>query len=140
MVSQERGIVKEVISAGKARVLVVQSGNCDSCGAKKSCGIFAGDKQRIIEARFAADQDIHEGDSVDIHIASSSRILASVLLFLVPVLAMIAGYWAGFAIFKQEGLGILFSAAALVISFVLIGVCIKKIPFLQKASCHITKS
>lgn len=137
---QEQGIIQKILEPGKARVLVLTPGDCESCGAKKSCGALTGNKQRIIEARFEKELSLKEGEKVDIHVTEGSRIMASLLLFLLPLLAMIGGYWIGFALFSKEGAGILFSLAALAITFALITLAIKKVPALQKAACHITRS
>lgn len=140
MNQNDRGIVRKIIDTNRALVGVVSLGDCGSCGAKKSCGIFAAKGERTIEARFEESQNITEGDTVVIQIKTQTRILASILLFLVPLLGMIGGYFAGFYIFQKEGAGIIFSLAALGITFALVAYAAKKLPFLQKAACYITKA
>jgi positive regulator of sigma E activity len=113
----ETEIGKIVTINDENAVVQMEAGSqCQHCGAKHACSAM-GDVMRQIE--IPAKNDVHVGDHVTISYQSQSRIVSVLLVFLLPVLFLIAGYFIGFALFGTEGKGILTSLGGLVIAFIL---------------------
>ena len=119
----ETGIVKKVIDTNTALVSIVIRGECSSCKAQKTCCDGVGDPTGEVEVKF--NDDIKEGDEVNIDIKPQLRILTSIIIFLIPVVFLFAFYFLGFTLFKSEGIATLFSFLGLGISFLLIFVFFK---------------
>lgn len=85
---RERGIVAR-ISGGKAAIRMSEGAACSRCGL---CSAIGGG-EREIEVRAAPD--LLPGDTVEIIIEPGSRIRASTLVFLMPLLAFMIALLAG---------------------------------------------
>lgn len=86
----ERGTVVSVAD-GRVSVAIEPSKECETCGA---CAEGAGGK-RILEGVL----DVHgarPGDTVEIETPAGARRRAQGLVYVVPVVALVAGYVAGF--------------------------------------------
>jgi sigma-E factor negative regulatory protein RseC len=87
----EQGII-ETLSGRKAIIRVKRSSACAACQSRESCE-EASDRDMIVEV--ANDLEAQEGDRVEISIPSGSFLILSLLIYLVPVTALIAGAVAG---------------------------------------------
>jgi len=85
---EERGIVVEV-KPGRALVETTRSAACDSCGARHACGCMSGGR----EARVWVEDplQVSPGDQVVIAVPEGTVLRASVLVYLVPVMALVLG-------------------------------------------------
>ncbi|KAF0132996.1 MAG: sigma-E factor negative regulatory protein RseC [Candidatus Saganbacteria bacterium] len=100
----ELGIVKNILPGNLATVTFKSHGACKNCGM---C-LVAGN-----EASIKAKNEIGAkvGDKVKVEISPKEVIRAAGILFILPILSMIAGYFIG---------GIIFSFVFLFASFILI--------------------
>lgn len=84
---QEQGVVTEV-RGGVAVVRVAKSGACAGCGAAGACR-GGGAAERLVEAENAAAA--RPGDPVVIVVSTKAVLLASLLVYALPVLSLLAG-------------------------------------------------
>lgn len=86
---REQGVVTRIIAPGQVEVTLQASAACDRCSAchRNAEGAFA------IEASDAAGAK--DGDSVEIEISTEGVVAASFVVYLLPILFMIAGYVSG---------------------------------------------
>ena len=117
----QNGIVKK-IKDNMAEVEIQRSSACgESCA---SCGLCPGQTAVV-----TASNDIHAtvGDRVTIDMADKKVLGAAFLVYIVPLIALIAGYFIGYAAFKSElpsvGIGFLLMA----VTFGIIILCDKKL-------------
>ncbi len=97
----QTGIVKE-ISKNTAQVEIKRSSACgESCA---SCGLCPG-QRAIVNA--ANTMGVHVGDTVMIDMADKRVLSAAFLVYIVPIIAIIAGYFTGEAVFGGEEYAIL---------------------------------
>jgi len=87
----EQGFVERV-SGGKAVVRIARSSACTACQSRESCGEALG-KDMIVEV--ANDLGAREGDRIEIGIRSGLFLILSLLIYLLPVTALIGGAVAG---------------------------------------------
>ena len=114
----EKGIVA-ALSKHKAQVRVQKSSACASCEARHACHIH-GNKEMIVEV--ANDLQAKAGDLVEISVPTRSFLRISLLVYLLPVLALIFGAYAGGVCAPSLGLqstlaSVLGGALAMGISF-----------------------
>jgi sigma-E factor negative regulatory protein RseC len=113
----ETGRVTRRLDGGRVEVEVVPGPECGEC---KICASLAGDGKNTLVADDPVGTD--EGDCVRIEIEPKRMVGLSALVFLLPVLAFVAGYVLA-AIFVGQGtagqtvLGIAGGAVFLVLSF-----------------------
>ena len=111
----ENGVV---ISRTNDRVFVqfMQSDACKSC---KLCETMGGGFKSI-EAYDPLNVKV--GDQVQVEVLAKHVVSSSFLVFIVPLIFLIAGYYAGIMLFANhsEGAGILGALVALVLSFFLV--------------------
>ena len=105
------------LSGKKAKVSLPRKEGCASCG---KCAFAAGGKNMLLEAE--NDAGGRPGDKVEVNIPSRDPLQASLLIFGLPLLALLVGAIVGYWIFQSFGadpnLGaILFSAVGLVSVF-----------------------
>ena len=73
----------------RARVQTLRSGSCGSCKAKGGCSGLGGGREAQV---WVADSlGVAVGDRVVITVSGATVVRASLLLYLVPVLALLAG-------------------------------------------------
>jgi sigma-E factor negative regulatory protein RseC len=84
----EEGIVIK-LGATTAWVKTQKSGACESCSAKSSCHTLGGGKDMEVEALNSAGAEI--GDRVVIRFKTTALIKVSFLLYIFPILCLIAG-------------------------------------------------
>jgi len=120
--NMEKGIVKEILDDNILLVDLSSLGDCNSCPGKKSCNMFSkGDK--TIKARY--EGSIKKGDLIQIVFKPKNRVISSLLVFFLPIVALIGGYYLGINLFNSEGYGIIFSIGGLVLTFLAIYVFLK---------------
>ena len=97
----QTGIVKE-ITRDTAIVMIERSSSCgESCA---SCGLCPGQKA---EVKALNEAGANVSDTVIISMADKKVLGAAFLVYIVPLIALIAGYFIGDAIFHKEALAIL---------------------------------
>ena len=78
----------ESISHGKAVVRIQKGGRCHNCSSREGCGVsVSGDMQIDLDNELGAKV----GDSVEISLPTRSLMKLSLLVYLLPVLALIHG-------------------------------------------------
>lgn len=87
----EKGVVEKA-SPQTAVVLVERSSACDHCKSQGACEVLSGRTMRI---EVANELGAKEGDRVEITIPAASVLKLSFLVYLVPVIALVAGAYAG---------------------------------------------
>lgn len=107
----QTGIVKK-ISKNAAEIEITRSSACgDSCA---SCGLCPG-RTASVEASNGVGAKI--GDTVIIDMADKNVIGAAFLVYIVPVIILIIGYFAGEAIFNSETSGIITGFLLMALTF-----------------------
>ncbi len=114
----ECGII-ERIENEKAWVMVVRGEHCEGCQA---CQAFGDNNARILVSN---PQAAKPGDRVEIEIDPKQVVKHSAIVFLLPILCLIIGYFLGAKFLANFGLkaetaGIIGSLALMVICFVVI--------------------
>ncbi|MCX7021804.1 MAG: SoxR reducing system RseC family protein [bacterium] len=113
----ETGRVLRRLDGGRVEVEVTPGEDCGEC---KICASLAGDGKNILVADNAAGAD--EGECVRIEIEPKRMVGLSALVFLLPVVAFVAGYaltavFVGQGTAGQTALGVAGGAVLLVLSF-----------------------
>ena len=88
---KEEGVIEKTFEE-KAQVRVKKSSACASCGSKDSCHVM-GDKDMLIEV--ANRLHAREGDYVELSVPAKSLMKLSLLVYLLPVVALIIGAYFG---------------------------------------------
>jgi len=88
----EEGIVIDV-KGEIARIKTQKTGACESCSVQSSCHTFGGGKDMEVDAINVAGARI--GDRVVMGFETGSLVKASFLLYLLPILSMMAGGFLG---------------------------------------------
>ena len=93
----EREVGKVIrIKGDKAEVLLHSSAACGTCGARFSCALGTGvDRIMTVTNRFHAKV----GDQVEIELTEKTRILSALLVFFMPLVLIVAGYFLGTGFF-----------------------------------------
>jgi len=97
---EEQGQVLEV-RGGRALVQTTRSGSCEQCGARHACGGAGGGR----EARVWAEDPlgVQAGERVIIAVPEGTVLRASLLIYLVPVGALVLGALLGNALAPALG-------------------------------------
>ena len=107
---EERGTVVAA-APGRARVRTERSGACDGCAARGACSHLGGGREAEV---WALDPvGVAEGDRVVIAVPESTVVRASVVVYLVPVLALVAGAALGSHLGPRYGFSADLAAAGL---------------------------
>ena len=114
----EKGVIEKVIEQ-KAQVRVQRSSACASCGSRDACHVM-GDKEMLIEV--VNDLQAKVGDYVELSVPSGSLLKLSLMVYLLPVVALIigayfGGLWAGFFHISSTAASILGGCIAMGITF-----------------------
>ena len=89
------------VRTGRALVETVRSGSCDQCGARHACGAVGGGREARV---WATDPlGVRPGERVVIGIPEGSVLRASLLVYLVPVAALVLGAVLGNALAPSLG-------------------------------------
>ncbi len=115
---KEVGTVK-TISNGRAMVVLKSKAGCSTCGARFACAAGEGP---VRELRIANTLNARPGERVEIGFKPGSRVLASFIIFVLPILLVLAGYFAGASAGRTQNSGILGAGAGLLIGLLLLAV------------------
>lgn len=88
---RELGVVERV-KGGKALLRIERTSACATCESRGSCEMGP-DKKMMVEVTNSLGAS--EGDRVEVSVPSGSIIKLSLLVYLFPILALIAGAYAG---------------------------------------------
>jgi len=109
------------ITEGKAIIRVHTSEGCSTCGAKHACGFMGDGDTRQMEIPLSKDQhEFKEGDRITLSFQPQARVFSALMVFFLPVIFLIAGYFLGMKLFAAEGKAIISAFAALVLAFVIL--------------------
>ena len=98
---QEQGTVVEV-RPGSARVQTRRSGSCESCKARGGCSSLGGGREARV---WVVDPlGVNVADEVVVAVPEGTVVRASLLLYLVPVLALLGGAVLGDQLAPRFGL------------------------------------
>jgi len=114
---QDSGFVTEV-SEGFVTVELQRGGGCTSCAMRGFC--FSKSSPAVF--RLQNDLELKVGDRVELEVSASGRVLASTLIFVLPVLFLIIGFLIA-SIWFNELISILFAFIAMALSFLIIRLC-----------------
>jgi sigma-E factor negative regulatory protein RseC len=87
----EQGVVEKVWGR-KAVIRIQKSSACAHCDSRGACQVMA-DKAVLIEV--ANDLDAKEGDRVELSVPASSLTKLSLLVYFLPIVALLGGAYAG---------------------------------------------
>lgn len=96
----EQGTVKEIKNR-KAVVRVEKSSACAHCGSRSECDILSG-REMLIEV--VNDLEAKEGDYVELSVPAGSLLKLSLMVYFLPVVALIVGAVVGNDAAKTFGL------------------------------------
>ncbi|NLJ84512.1 MAG: SoxR reducing system RseC family protein [Halanaerobiaceae bacterium] len=117
---EEIGLVLENIGE-EALVKITRHSLCSRC--KNKCQL-AGNTHESAEMQISVKNPIgaSKGDRVRIEMGEQSLVIASMIIYLIPLISLIAGYFAGINLFPAAGEGAGVGAAIffLALSFVLV--------------------
>ncbi|NOY59082.1 MAG: SoxR reducing system RseC family protein [Calditrichaeota bacterium] len=114
---EEIGHVTKV-DHGKVKVQLTPGSQCTGCGAKSFCSAL-GETVRVLEVE--SDENVSPGDKVSLKFGTSSKLTSAMIIFILPVIFMIAGYFLMTSLYiNTEGWGIIGSLAGLVFGFIVI--------------------
>ena len=85
----EEGVVFKIGAAGKAWVRTTRSSACESCSSRHACQGEGPGEEMEVEAINTADASV--GDHIVLNIKTTSLLKATFLLYVFPILAMLAG-------------------------------------------------
>lgn len=99
----EEGIVFKLgpPGSGTAWVKTTRTSACESCSSRQACQAGGGGKEMEVEAINTADARI--GDRIVLNIKTASLLKATFLLYVFPILAMIAGALVGQMVGTMRG-------------------------------------
>ncbi len=134
---QEKGIITSVEPSDQATVKLVRDKKCQGCHA---CDLF-GDGSASIRA--VNSIGAKPGDIVEVNIGSDKVLFSSFIVFLLPILLMIAGYVVGYHIFSPRGYtgeeyGIGGAAIAFLLSLVISKQIDKSVSKKHPSAAHVT--
>jgi positive regulator of sigma E activity len=87
------------VSDGKASVWVKPSGACDNCSTRSMCDALSF-RAEVIEVQ--NDAGATPGQMVELGVSPWAELSAALLLFVVPVVAFIAGVALSYALFESS--------------------------------------
>ncbi len=101
----EKGVVIKIGSGGPetAWVKTIASSACKACASRDSCTSGAGAKEREVEAINRAGAKV--GDIIQIYMDTTALLKATFLLYIFPIVCMLAGGVAGQALSGRLGTG-----------------------------------
>ncbi len=121
----EEGVVYKMgaTGAGTAWVKTTRSSACESCSSRHACHAEGGGKEMEVEAINSADARV--GDRIVLNIKTASLLKATFLLYVFPILALIAGAVLGQTVavmrdMDPSGLSVLFGFLFFGLAFIVI--------------------
>lgn len=116
----DTGVVTEV-NQEYVTVELQRGGGCASCAMRGFC--FSKNSPSLFKLK--TDLSLEVGDKVELEVSAKGRVLASLLIFILPVVSMFSGFMVA-EIWFTELASILFAFGAMVLSFFIIRLCDKR--------------
>lgn len=114
---EEIGHVTQV-DHGKVKIQLTAGSQCTGCGAKAFCNSL-GETVRVLEVE--SKENVNPGDTVSLKFSPSSKLTSAMIIFILPIIFMIAGYFLMTSLYiNTQGWGIIGSLAGLVFGFIVI--------------------
>lgn len=119
---REQGEVVALVPGG-VLVETQRASGCASCSSQKGCGVrvlqgvFGGHRHRVT-ARTSLPLQI--GDRVELVLPAAALVQAALLMYLLPLVALVTGAVIGQTVFHMNGAAILGGASGFVLSLVLV--------------------
>ncbi len=119
--ARTNGIVVRVMADGKAEVVAEKKGGCGSCSSAHTC--HTSKSAMKMKTTVINPVGARPGDMVTLNVSTSSLLKGLVLIYLFPVIGLMAGAIMGSNMaqvmsMSQTGSAILFGGAGLVLGFV----------------------
>jgi len=106
------------VDQGKIKIQLTPGSQCTHCSAKSICSSL-GETVRVLEVE--SDEKVKLGDRVALIFKPSTRVLSATIIFILPVIFMIIGYFLMTAYYiNTEGWGIIGSLLGLVFGFIVV--------------------
>lgn len=140
---REKACVVEV-DGDKAQVVVTRHSACSKCNEDCILGLDESHEQDEMYVEVKNDKNVEIGDTVNIELKDSSLVLGSLMIYLVPLLFFVLGYFVGsnlsflFGSISQELSGIVFSFIFLYVSYLFTKRVDKKLSENKKFQSEIT--
>ena len=103
-------------------VETIRQSSCSACDARHGCGQHLSEKYRTSNAfayiRASSPWPLHEGDRVVVGIPENSLMKATMLVYLLPLLMMMAFLWLSGLLGLSDGPALLVTACGLVAGFI----------------------
>ncbi|MDI6851784.1 MAG: SoxR reducing system RseC family protein [bacterium] len=121
-----RGIVLKKVGENSYLVKILrENGTCSACGFSKFCSLGGKDKgEDIIEVR---GNGLSPGDEVICEEKITGIIFATGLIFLVPIIAFLLGYYVGVCVKFSEPISAIFGFALMGVYFLILRLFDKKL-------------
>ena len=87
----ETGSVQSLTSDNRANIIVSRGEACGSCAARGTCKTLGGGMDKAVLFTLENSIGAQKGDKVQITMSESSVLTASIVLYLVPAVMLIAG-------------------------------------------------
>lgn len=118
-----RGLVIKIKEDGMAQVVTDRKNACSGCGSKNNCHSCLSNSKMMTEALNTAGAK--EGDLVDINLKSSVVLKGAVVMYLVPIMGLLAGALTGVSVRGIFGIeetmsSIIFGIAGLCLGFMIV--------------------
>ncbi len=110
---RETGTVEQVLPGGWARVMVTRGSACSRCSQTSRCCITAGPDRMSVRARNQAGA--RAGDTVSLRVRSGALVQGAAVMYVLPLVGLLAGALAGTSLQGVIGLGE--TAAAVLLGF-----------------------
>lgn len=109
----------KIVNINNEKIVVqMEAGSqCQHCGGKPACTAMGGVVRQI---EIPVENNLQVGDQVTINYQFQSRIVSAILVFLLPIIFLIAGYCIGFYFFETEGKAILTGIGGLMLAFIVL--------------------
>jgi len=106
-----------------AYIAMQMNKSCGKCAGRGVC--FAGDKP--IPLKIKNEYGLKKGDVVELELSSQTKMSAGFLLFIVPIIFLIAGYYVGHRVSGTETSGIIGGGVGVIISALILKIVNKKV-------------
>lgn len=116
---QDSGVVTTV-DGNYVTVELQRGGGCKSCSMRGFC--FSKSSPAVFKIQ--TELELKIGDRVELMVSAKGRVLASLLIFIVPVFFLFMGFGLA-SLFVGELSSILFAFAAMALSFFIVRMCDK---------------
>jgi len=98
---RERAVVQELTAPDRALVQVKRTEACAGCAARGMCHALGGQSKDVVVEVLNDKTNVKPGDIVEISIPSSSFLKSMSVIYMIPVMALMAGLFIGIYIAKN---------------------------------------